>query len=187
MVDVGNRIRTRRKALGLTLAELSKRSGVSRAMISDIELGHKNPTIRVAYGIALALDTNIAALLDAPDPGAISTIVKAEDRQILVDPSSGVERHLLAPAMVAKGVHLLMYRIPPGAAIDDLPPEPPGVCKHVTVLSGRVEGRVGGHRVTLEPGDSITFSADTSHGGTNVSDVPAEILILVHDARNAHQ
>lgn len=185
MIDVGNRIRTRRKALGLTLAQLAERSGVSRAMISEIELGRKNPTIRLTYDLAHALETTIAALLDAPPHANAPNLVREPDRQVLVDPSSGVERHLLSPALVSRGVHVLLYTVPPGAALADFPPEPPGVCKHVTVLSGEVEGVVGGQAVRLRAGDSITFHADVSHGGSNVSDEEARLLMVVHDPRSA--
>lgn len=185
MIEVGSRIRERRQALGLTLAQLGEASGVSRAMISEIELGRKNPTLRVAYDLALALGTTIAELLDAPTGANGVEVLSEGDRQVLVDPESGVERHLLAPAMIIKGVHVLLYRVPGGADLGQFPPEPPGVLKHVTLLSGRVEGRVGCRTVELGPGDSITFPGDMAHGGRNLSPDVAEILMVVHDRRSA--
>lgn len=183
VIEVGSRIRAQRRALGLTLAQLGERSGVSRAMISEIELGRKNPTIRVVYDLARALNTTIADLLDSPASPAVEVIGEG-DRQVLVDPESGVERHLLSPALVSRGVHVLLYRIPAGADLGDFPPEPVGVLKHVTLLNGLIEGRVGGEAVTLRAGDSITFPADTEHGGRNPGDAPAEVLIVVQDARH---
>ena len=183
MLDVGSRIRARRKALHLTLGQLAERSGVSRAMISEIELGRKNPTIRLAYDLAHALETTIAALLDAPAHHQSAEVQQEAHRQVLVDPSSGVERHLLSPALVSRGVHVLLYKVPANAPLSDFPPEPPGVCKHVTVLSGRVEGSIADRSISLGPGDSITFHADVPHGGRNVADEPALLLIVVHDPR----
>ncbi len=187
MIDIGARVRGRRKGLGLTLAQVAERSGVSRAMISEIELGRKNPSIRVVYQLAAALDTTIAELLDVPVAEEGAEIVLRAERQVLLDPESGVERHLLSPALVARGVHVLLYRIPPGADLGQLPPEPPGVLKHVTVLSGTIEGRVGGREVRLDTGDSITIGAHAPHGGRNVGADLAELLIVVcAPSNNAH-
>ena len=52
----GDRVRTLREEAELTLEQLSKQSGVSRAMLSKVERGEKSPTIGVARRIALALD-----------------------------------------------------------------------------------------------------------------------------------
>lgn len=183
MFDLGSRIRTRRKALGLTLVQLAERSGVSRAMLSDIELGRKNPTIRLTYDIAHALETTIAALLDTPAHHSNPETLREADRQVLIDPTTGVERHLLSASLVSRGVHVLLYKVPPGAPLADFPPEPPGVCKHVTVLSGHVEGSIAGQTISLHAGDSITFHADVPHAGRNVADDHAQLLIVVHDPR----
>ena len=52
MVEIGEAIKSRRQGKGLTLDGLAGRSGVSRAMLSEIERGVKNPTIRVVCQIA---------------------------------------------------------------------------------------------------------------------------------------
>ncbi|HKH75527.1 MAG TPA: helix-turn-helix transcriptional regulator, partial [Rubrobacteraceae bacterium] len=45
---LGERVRELRRERGLTLDGLAGRSGVSRAMISKVERGEKNPTLVVA-------------------------------------------------------------------------------------------------------------------------------------------
>ena len=59
----GDRVRLLREQADLTLDQFSKRSGVSRAMLSKVERGEKSPTIGVAKRIAHALDTSFSALV----------------------------------------------------------------------------------------------------------------------------
>jgi hypothetical protein len=64
-------LKKERERQGLTLAALSKRSGIDQAALSKLETGtHGNPTLDTLYRIALALGKVIAcALQDAPaDP-----------------------------------------------------------------------------------------------------------------------
>ena len=53
--NVGTRVKKLRTGQGLTLEALADLSGVSRAMISKLERGEKNPTLVVAAKVAQAL------------------------------------------------------------------------------------------------------------------------------------
>ena len=115
-MDLSARIRERRLALGLTLEGLAERTGVSRAMLSDIERGRKNPTVKLLAAIAEGLGCTVSALLgeDGGAPAEAITVVRRDERRRLVDPRSGVERHVLAPALLQRGVEVIWYEIPPG-------------------------------------------------------------------------
>jgi DNA-binding response OmpR family regulator len=60
--QLGAIIRERRKALGLTLAEMAKRSNVSLGYLSQIELGKNSASIETLYRIALGLRMRVADL-----------------------------------------------------------------------------------------------------------------------------
>ena len=61
-------LKKERERQGLTLADLSKRSGIDQGALSKLETGsHGNPTLATLYRIALALGKAIACVLqDAP-------------------------------------------------------------------------------------------------------------------------
>jgi DNA-binding NtrC family response regulator len=63
--QLGNAIRERRKALGLTLAEMAKRTNVSLGYLSQIELGKNSASIETLYRIALGLRVRVADLFQA--------------------------------------------------------------------------------------------------------------------------
>jgi DNA-binding response OmpR family regulator len=63
--QLGAAIRERRKALGLTLADMSKRTNVSLGYLSQIELGKNSASIETLYRIALGLRVRVADLFQA--------------------------------------------------------------------------------------------------------------------------
>ena len=63
--SLGNAIRERRKALGLTLSNMSDRTGVSLGYLSQIELGKNSASIETLYRICLALGIKMSELFTA--------------------------------------------------------------------------------------------------------------------------
>ncbi len=63
--QLGAAIRERRKAMGLTLAEMAKRTNVSLGYLSQIELGKNSASIETLYRIALGLRVRVADLFQA--------------------------------------------------------------------------------------------------------------------------
>ena len=63
--SLGNAIRERRKALGLTLSNMSDRTGVSLGYLSQIELGKNSASIETLYRICLALGMKMSELFQS--------------------------------------------------------------------------------------------------------------------------
>jgi transcriptional regulator with XRE-family HTH domain len=66
--SLGNAIRERRKALGLTLAQMAQRTNVSLGYLSQIELGKNSASIETLYKISLGLGIKMADLFQAVQP-----------------------------------------------------------------------------------------------------------------------
>ena len=67
---VAENLRQRRKGRGLSLDDLARASGVSRAALSQIETCKSNPTVGVLWKIAVGLGVPISELIGAPRSGA---------------------------------------------------------------------------------------------------------------------
>lgn len=63
--SLGTAIRERRKALGLTLSNMSDRTGVSLGYLSQIELGKNSASIETLYRICLALGMKMSELFQS--------------------------------------------------------------------------------------------------------------------------
>jgi transcriptional regulator with XRE-family HTH domain len=60
---IGQRLRARRVELGLTLAEVAEKAGLSLPYVSNLERGRGNPTLEALGALARALDTPLASLI----------------------------------------------------------------------------------------------------------------------------
>src|SRR3954465_5070582 len=79
---VGKNLKRLRGRAGRSLEKLSKASGVSRAMLGQVELGQSAPTINVLWKIARALGVPFSALITSP--GSTGTLLlKASDSKQL--------------------------------------------------------------------------------------------------------
>lgn len=67
--SLGNAIRERRKALALTLSNMSDRTGVSLGYLSQIELGKNSASIETLYRICLALGMKMSELFQSVQRG----------------------------------------------------------------------------------------------------------------------
>lgn len=63
-------IARRRKELGLTMAQVAERMGVSQPCYAQYELGTRTPGLDVIEKISSALETNAISLLIAMEPAA---------------------------------------------------------------------------------------------------------------------
>lgn len=64
--QLGARLRARRKELGWTLDDLSKRSGVSVPAISKIEIGQSNPSFDTILRLIRPLQVNFVEIMENP-------------------------------------------------------------------------------------------------------------------------
>jgi len=69
MDNLKDRIRTRRLDLGLTLAAVAERAGLSLPYVANLERGRGNPTIDALRKLAAALEVPASALLGGDDDG----------------------------------------------------------------------------------------------------------------------
>ncbi len=178
---IGENARRRRLARGLTLEQLAEHSGVSPAMISEVERAIKNPTVRVAYQIARALGCTLTELLD--EGGTPPRVVRAAERRSLIDPQTGVERHGLSPEMLRHGLDLVWYVVPP-ETVGVMTANRPGILEHLTVVRGTLTLMLGRERHRLRAGDGITYGPQATIEYRNQGRGPCEFM-LVADTRRA--
>jgi transcriptional regulator with XRE-family HTH domain len=159
---LGVRVRDLRKERGFTLEELARVSGVSRAMISKLERGEKNPTLVIAARLAEGLGVSLSRLAGVEERREV-VVVPKERRTVLRDPETGFERQSLSPTFAGRGVEFLRNVVPEGSTSGDFPPHRKGVEEHIVVESGQLEATLDGEKYRLREGDALYFAADVPH------------------------
>ncbi len=161
--NVGSRVKKLRVRQGLTLEALAELSGVSRAMLSKLERGEKNPTLVVAAKVAQALRVGLTDLMGVAEPRRAVIIVPKSSRMVFRDPETGFERQLLSPAFESRRVEFVRHMLPKGASSGDLPAYKRGTEKYLVVEKGRLRVVIEGDDHYLNEGDSLYFEADAPH------------------------
>lgn len=147
-------------------------------MLSEVERGRKSPTLRVAAQIASGLEVAVSELLDGP-PATPLRISRRADRPRLVDRKSAIERQLLSPSLLARGIEVVWYVVPPGTASETFAPRSFDAPSHGTVVRGSVELEAEGEHIVLRPGDSIDFPGNIKHKFRNAGRVACEFVLVV--------
>jgi transcriptional regulator with XRE-family HTH domain len=93
---VGANLRRLRIKRGLSLERLARHSGVSRAMLSQIELGQSAPTITTLWKIARSLDVTFSALIARGDEGA-PRVLRPEAAKLLTNQDGTFTSRALFP------------------------------------------------------------------------------------------
>ena len=79
VAQIGRRVKVRREAAGLTLDQLSRMSGVSKAMLSQVERSKANPTVVVLLKIAAGLGCSLDDIVGAAGGAPHIHVVRADD------------------------------------------------------------------------------------------------------------
>lgn len=162
---VGGNLRKLRTKRGLSLEKLSQLSGVSRAMLGQIELGQSAPTINVLWKIARALEVTFSALISsAASSGA--RVLRSAESKLLTSKDRSFSSRALFPFDAPRRVEFYELHLT-GGGIEDADAHPPGTSENLVVTQGVVEIEVSGETHRLETGDSIVFEADSPHSYRN--------------------
>jgi XRE family transcriptional regulator, regulator of sulfur utilization len=179
---LGARVRALREAEGLSLRDLSERSGVSAPMLSQVERGETSPTVAVAERIAAGLDLRLSQLLRLDEGGGAVAIVRAQERRKGPGGTKGHRYELLTPPLPGLRSELSRHELVPGArtgGAGDPPMHEPGSRETAVVERGAVVLVCDGERHDLAEGDCVTFDADLPHHFENPGPGPAGLLAVV--------
>lgn len=171
---VGANLRRLRMRRGLSLEKLSQRSGVSRAMLGQIELGQSAPTINVLWKIARALDVTFATLIQAREAGG-TTLLRKTSAKVLTSQGGTFSSRALFPFDGPRRAEFYELRLA-ARATEKAEAHAAGTVENLVVVDGQVEivlhraGGTGGQEEThkLEAGDAIVFEADVEHAYVNL-------------------
>jgi transcriptional regulator with XRE-family HTH domain len=175
---LGARVKELRRGRGLTLEELAELSGVSRAMISKLERGEKNPTLVVAAKLAEGLGVTLSQLAGMEERREV-VVVPGKRRMVMRDPETGFERQLLSPNFVGRGVEFLRNEIPDGSTSGEFPPHRRGVEEYIVVEQGSLRATLGGEEYLLEEGDAVYFEADVPHRFDNAGEGACSYYLVI--------
>jgi len=172
------RVRELRRKRRWTLEELSAACGVSRSMLSEIERGRANPTLAVAYRIALAFGMSLGDLVEVPAAIHRIDVIRGDDRTYHFRSDRSCCIRTLSPLHLEKSVEFYEIVLRPGGALRSAP-HFEGARELLTVQRGTVRVSSGEEAAELKTGDSAHYPADVRHAIENPGREEAVLFLVV--------
>lgn len=177
---LGATVRSRRRALGLTMQQVASRAGISQPFLSQIERGQARPSMRSLDLIAQSLESSAISLLAGDDERTDIEVVRAGEQLTMVQTELAAGSTALELTRGAR--HLRAVEFGGGSAEfqdryfvhrnEELS----------VILEGRYVFDVSGVHYELGPGDTIAYSGGIPHRYRLVGGPPHRFLaVIVHD------
>lgn len=160
---IATQIKARRKELGWSLDRLSAASGVSKAMLGQIERHESSPTVATLWKIATGLNCSFSDLIEDNELSAAQPqsepVIKGDDNfkvktLFRFNPQTRLEMFELT----ITGHHCQWSE-----------PHSKGVQEHIVVQYGALKLYVNGHWQELQCGECCRFMADQPHAYEDIS------------------
>lgn len=161
---VAENLRYKRKLRGMSLDDLARASGVSRAALSQVETCKTNPTVGLLWKIAVGLGVPFADLLGQPKTGI--SVLRRGDAQVLRSVDGKLESRPLTPAGASAMVEIYELRLS-ARSTHASEAHATGTHEFIVVLSGSLRLHVEDETLDLMAGDSVSFPADRRHAYEN--------------------
>lgn len=153
-------LKRKRLERAISLSELARTSGVSKATLSGLERGTGNPSVDTIWALAHALNAPFGELFDENDQDVVH-VRRIDEAQVVTSARGFIGRKLLS-RQGRGGLEVYMLDLERGAK-REAAAHSPGVIEHVIVVAGRAEVGPDDEPTVVDEGDRVTFSADRPH------------------------
>jgi transcriptional regulator with XRE-family HTH domain len=165
--QVGPRLKQVRTERGVTLGDLSERTGISTSTLSRLENGRRKPSLELLLPLAQAYRVPLDELIGAPEVG---------DPRIRMKPRRVHGRTVVPLTRQPHGVQAWKIIIPtqqrtPTTRVHD-------GYEWLYVLAGRMRLVLGGRDLVMGPGEAAEFDTRVPHWFGSTGDGPAEVLSI---------
>ncbi|GMU59248.1 MAG: XRE family transcriptional regulator [Myxococcaceae bacterium] len=174
---VGRNLRRLRTERGLSLEGLAQASGVSRAMLGQVELGQSAPTINVLWKIARAVDVPFSALITSAQAVGPKVLRAAAAKRLMSSDGSFSSRALF-PYDEPRRVEFYELRLTP-KGVERAEAHAPGTTENLVVAKGQVVIEIGAQTHELGTGDAILFEADAPHVYRNAGGAETVLYLVM--------
>lgn len=185
--ELGRKLRQLRLRKKIALVDLSKHTGLSPSMLSQLENGKMVPTLPTLSRIAMVFDVGLDHFFDGKSHGLIS-IVRSSDRLRFPERLDATEPmyffECLAFTTQGKGMQAYLAIFPPRETAG-LPEHSHEGSEFLYLLEGQLVIRFQGADHQLNAGDSLYMESIESHGYRATSEEGARAIVVTLPPRRA--
>lgn len=164
---IGKNLQAIRKARSLSLDQVAELTGVSKAMLGQIERGDSNPTISILWKIVNGLHISFTSLIEEDEPKV--NYIRFEDLEPFMEEEGQYRAFPLIPFDQQKKFEIYTVEMEAGCGHAS-EPHNEGVEEYILMMQGELELCINQETYRLKAGDAIHFSADQPHTYQNLAD-----------------
>ena len=182
---IGAKIRHIRQSKGLTLENVSARTGLSKGLISRIENEQVSPPIATLLKIASALTIDIAHFFSDQASAHRVTVVRGHEvspsrsSMILEGKDAGYAYELLAFKKDDKHMEPFLVKFDIRKR-EEIPLQQHRGEEFLHLMEGKLEFFTKDETIVLEEGDSIYFDSGVPHGYRGIGKESPKALVVVY-------
>jgi XRE family transcriptional regulator, regulator of sulfur utilization len=165
---IANTLKTLRKERGWSLDKTAQKTGVSKAMLGQIEREESSPTIATLWKIATGFQTSFSSFIEEISNDTNNPLYRVGDTKILHPDDEKIRVLPLFPFDKELNFELFVIELLPGCEHLS-PPHENNVVEHIVVVSGQMEVLIDGCWRSLNKGEGLRFNANKPHGYRNTS------------------
>lgn len=158
--NIGENLKELRKSRGLSLDQTAELTGVSKAMLGQIERGESNPTVTTLWKIATGLLVSFSSLID--DSKAQVLFVEKSKINPVMEAGDHYRVYPIFPFDPRRKFEIFTIELEQGYTHISAKHNE-GVEEYITVTTGILEVNIGNETYRVKAGDSISFSANQQH------------------------
>lgn len=153
-----------------SLSKLAEETGVSKAMLGQIERNESSPTVATLWKIATGLNVPFSVFITPPETDGEQSFDPQQQAMVVTpifpwDPELCFDHFSITLA--------------PGALSESTPHEK-GVIEHVVVIGGQLDMCVQGEWRRLEAGEGLRFAGDFPHAYRNSGEQTVHFHSIIH-------
>lgn len=177
-VTIGKKIRLKRQELKLTIQELADRSGISRAMLSKIELGKVSTPISTYSRIVKNLEMPLVWLFGSREADFL--LIRKDDPKPLStrNPVVGYRYEILGDTWSDKSWSAYILTYAPETALKR-PHFIHDSNEFVYVLEGQIQFHYQDVEYVLSEGDCLFLDGSKPHGGRAYGGKGCKVLLIL--------
>ncbi|MFC4809392.1 helix-turn-helix domain-containing protein [Paenibacillus sp. GCM10023250] len=174
---IGKNLQAIRKARGLSLDQTADLTGVSKAMLGQIERGDSNPTISIIWKIVNGLHISFTSLIE--ETKASVNYIRFADLEPFSEEDGNYRSYPLIPFEQGKKFEIYTVELEPGC-MHASEAHYEGVEEYILMVRGVLRLTVQDDVYELKAGDALHFNADQPHSYENATDAKIVYYTLIH-------
>ncbi|MCR9213351.1 MAG: XRE family transcriptional regulator [Proteobacteria bacterium] len=176
---LSQKLKELRKKRSWSLDKAAAHTGVSKAMLGQIERRESYPTTAILWKIATGFEVSISSLIEAVPQTETDTLIRTAEEVRQNRTQDGLNVAPLFPHEARFGFEYMELTFEGGYGRRSDPHEP-GVVEFLTVVDGELDVMADDRWHRLKAGQSIRFRGDKVHGYRNPTNKKTTTMLIIH-------